>query len=99
MKCIEGYNPVEAAAVIDFWINYLVPIFGWLSCMYMDNGSTSPPTIFESYMTEVISAQLSHLGSVGLAECTMKVVTTRLRKWVIQRVLSQLGSGVMLRQK
>ena len=89
MIFIKAYISADAAAVMDFWVNHIAPIFGWPCVMYTDNGShftaIEVQELFESHGSDVFYAPISHPQSVGLIERSVQLVASQLRKWVIER--------------
>jgi hypothetical protein len=67
-----------------------LPIFGWPECLYTDNGShfanAEVKTLFESHGSEVTYAPISHPESVRLAERMAMLISSQLRKWVIDKI-------------
>ena len=80
----RGYKNANQEAVHDFWLNILVPVFGFLLCIFHDNGShftgAKITTFFESHGTTQIRAPISHPSSVGLAERNVQLVISQIRK-------------------
>ena len=58
--------------VLDFLLNHITPIFGWLKTLYTDNGShfTSKEIndVLKAYGVTHYTAPVTHPSSVGLVE-------------------------------
>lgn len=74
------------AAVHDFWIKTLAPIYGFPQALYTDNGShfagSETISLFETHGTRVTFAPISHPSSVGLVERNVQLVMAQIRRWV-----------------
>lgn len=85
----RGYESANQEAVHDFWLKFLVPVFGFPLCIFHDNGShftgAEITTFFESHGTTQIRAPIIHPSSVGLVERNMQLVISQVRKWVLER--------------
>lgn len=75
----------DQAAVHDFWITTLAPIYGFPGWLYMDNGShfigSETMSLFQSHGTHVTTAPISHPSSVGLVERNVQLVMAQIRRW------------------
>ena len=81
------YKNANQEAVHDFWLNFLVPVFGYPLCIFHDNGShftrAEITVFFESHGTTQIQAPISHPSLVGLVERNVQLVVSQVRKWVL----------------
>lgn len=68
----KGYRIANQEVVHDFWLNFLVPIFGFPICLFYNNGShftwAEITAFFQLHGTTQICAPINHLFSVGLVE-------------------------------
>ena len=80
----RGYGVANQEAVHDFWLNFLVPVFGFPLCLFHDNGSHFTGAEITAFFTQ-IRAPISHPSSVGLVERNVQLVISQVRKWVLDR--------------
>lgn len=75
---IKGCKAAIQEEVYFFWVNELASIFGWLECLYNDNGihftGDEITALFESHGTVQITAPISHPSLVGLVERSVQLV-------------------------
>ncbi len=85
----RGYENANQEAVHDFWLNFLIPVFGFPLCIFHDNGShftgVEITAFFESHGTTQIRASIIHPSSVGLVKRNVQLVISLVKKWVLDR--------------
>ena len=68
----KRYKNANQEAVNNFWLKFLVPVLGFLLCIFHDNDShftgAEIAAFFKSHSTTQIRALISHPSSVGLVE-------------------------------
>ena len=81
----QAYASADQAAVFDMWTDRISPIFGWPYSIYTDNGThftgSEVEALFENRGVRHYKAPITHPSSVGLAERTVQLVVSQLRKW------------------
>lgn len=85
----RGYAQANQAAAHQMWIDLIVPVFGFPRCVYNDNGTHFTGyeiiTYFGSHRTTQITAPIMDPSSVGLVERNVQLITSQIRKWVLDR--------------
>ena len=83
----RGYENANQEAVHDFWLNFLVPVFGFPLYIFYDKSShftgAEITTFFESHGTTQIRAPISHPSSVDLVKRNVLLIINQVRKWVL----------------
>lgn len=84
---VRRYKNANQEAILNFWLNFPISVFGFLFCIFYDNGShfkrAEITTFFKSHSTTQIQAPISHLFSVGLVKGNVQLVISQVRKLVL----------------
>lgn len=82
----KGHKRANQEAVHDFWINFLIFVFGICLCIFDNNGlhftGAEITAFFEFYETTQIYAPISHLFFVGLVKKNVQLVISQVKKLV-----------------
>ena len=88
---VQTYAQANQAAVHSMWLDIIVFAFGFLQCIFNDNGThftgSEITTFFENYSIMQIFISTTHSLLVGLVEQNVQLVTNQIRKWVLKQKL------------
>lgn len=71
--------------VFFFWLNFLVPVFGFPQCIFHSFYGRRDYPLFEFHGTNQIRAPIIHPSSGGVVERNMQLVIIQVRKWVLNQ--------------